>query len=62
MFTPASRQMSICCRAAFTSRWPTGLAHPVPPKPVVPRVGVHRHADPLVSMLEPAELAALLRR
>src|SRR5215210_4597930 len=38
--TPASRQMSICCRAALTSRWPTGLAHPVPPNPIVPRVMV----------------------
>ena len=36
---PGFEEMSICCRAAFTSRWPTGLAHPVPPKPVVPRVG-----------------------
>src|SRR5918998_2863775 len=38
--TPAPRQMSICCRAALTSRLPTGLAQPVPPNPIVPRVTV----------------------
>src|SRR3954452_2948502 len=38
MMTPASRQRSICRRAAATSRLPTGVAHPVPPKPMVPRV------------------------
>src|SRR5947199_612844 len=30
--------MSTCRRAASTSRWPMGLAHPVPPNPMVPRV------------------------
>src|SRR3954452_13130196 len=36
--TPASRASLICLRAPSTSIWPTGDAHPVPPKPIVPRV------------------------
>src|SRR5665647_2005740 len=38
MLTPASRARLICLRAPSTSILPTGLAHPVPPKPIVPSV------------------------
>ena len=36
--TPASRASPICRRAPSTSIFPTALAHPVPPKPIVPSV------------------------
>jgi hypothetical protein len=37
-FTPASRAIAICSRAPPTSIWPTGVAQPVPPQPIVPSV------------------------
>src|SRR3954454_21772913 len=44
--TPASRASLICLRAPSTSIWPTGDAHPVPPKPIVPR-GIVETRKPL---------------
>src|SRR5690348_2236310 len=49
--TPASRQRSICRRAPSTSIRPTGLAQPVPPKPIVPRVTVETRSPDRPSCL-----------